>query len=60
MVVGLLHRAGARSAHLHLASFGAIGLCVTLWVRAKTIDQSSAGTPNGARSSSVCGRRCCG
>ncbi|BBC91300.1 hypothetical protein ACFY2H_36225 [Streptomyces griseofuscus] len=43
MVVGLLHRAGARSAHLHLASFGAIGLCVTLWVRAKAIDQEQRG-----------------
>jgi hypothetical protein len=39
MVVRLLHRAGARRAHLHLASLAAIGLCLTLWVRAKTVDQ---------------------
>ncbi|MGA4931130.1 hypothetical protein ACPCBC_12985 [Streptomyces incarnatus] len=43
MVVRLLHRAGVRSAHLHLASFGAIGLCVTLWVRAKSVDQEQRG-----------------
>ncbi|AGP61518.1 hypothetical protein M271_50815 [Streptomyces rapamycinicus NRRL 5491] len=43
MVVRLLHRAGARSAHLHLASLATIGLCVTLWVRAKTVDQEQRG-----------------
>jgi hypothetical protein len=43
MVVGLLHRAGARTAHLHSASLAAIGLCLTLWVRAKTIDQEQRG-----------------
>ncbi|CAL2060098.1 MULTISPECIES: hypothetical protein [Streptomyces] len=43
MVVRLLHRTGARSAHLHLASLGAIGLCVTLWVRAKAVDQEQRG-----------------
>jgi hypothetical protein len=43
MVLRLLHRAGARSTHLHLASLGAIGLCLTLWVRAKTVDQEQRG-----------------
>ncbi|MFF4213239.1 hypothetical protein ACFYZE_28615 [Streptomyces sp. NPDC001796] len=43
MVLRLLRRAGARSDHLHLASLGAIGLCLTLWVRAKTIDQEQRG-----------------
>ena len=43
MVVRLLHRAGARGDHLHLASFAAIGMCLTLWVRAKTIDQEQRG-----------------
>lgn len=43
MVVRLLRRAGARTAHLHLASLGAIALCVTLWVRAKTVDQEQRG-----------------
>ncbi|MGW0087314.1 hypothetical protein [Streptomyces sp. NPDC003393] len=35
----MLHRAGVRGAQLHLASLATIGLCVTLWVRAKTVDQ---------------------
>jgi hypothetical protein len=43
MVVQLLHRAGLRSAHLHLASLATVGLCVTLWVRAKTVDQEQRG-----------------
>lgn len=43
MVVRLLRRAGVRGAHLHLASLGAIGLCLTLWVRAKTVDQEQRG-----------------
>ncbi|MEU3345220.1 hypothetical protein ABZ723_09470 [Streptomyces sp. NPDC006700] len=43
MVVRLLHRAGVRRAHLQLASVGAIGLCLTLWVRAKTVDQEQRG-----------------
>lgn len=43
MVVRLLHRAGARRSHLHLASLSAIGLCLTLWVRAKTVDQEQRG-----------------
>jgi hypothetical protein len=43
MVVRLLHRAGLRSAHLHLASLATIGLCVSLWVRAKTVDQEQRG-----------------
>jgi hypothetical protein len=43
MVVRLLYRAGARSTHLHLASFGAIGLCVGLWLRGKTVDQDERG-----------------
>ncbi|MEU6773256.1 hypothetical protein [Streptomyces sp. NPDC046759] len=43
MVVQLLHRAGARPAHLHSASLAAIGLCLTLWVRAKAVDQEQRG-----------------
>jgi hypothetical protein len=43
MVLRLLHRAGVRSTDLHLASFGAIGLCLTLWIRAKTVDQEQRG-----------------
>lgn len=43
MVVRLLHRVHVRSAHLHLASLCTIGLCLGLWVRAKTVDQDQRG-----------------
>lgn len=43
MFLRLLHQAGLRSTQLHLTSMGAIGLCITLWVRAKTVDQSQRG-----------------
>jgi hypothetical protein len=43
MVVRALHRAGVRSTHLHLTSLGAVGLCLGLWVRAKTVDQDQRG-----------------
>ncbi|MFC4857335.1 hypothetical protein [Actinophytocola glycyrrhizae] len=35
----LLHRAGLRAAHLHVMAGAALGLCVGLWLRAKTVDQ---------------------
>jgi hypothetical protein len=38
-----LHRLGIRSWHLHLASLGSIGLCIGLWIRAKTVDQDERG-----------------
>lgn len=38
-----LRRLGLRSTHLHLSSFGAVGLCIGLWIRAKTVDQSERG-----------------
>jgi hypothetical protein len=38
-----LHERGVRAAHLHAASLGSIGLCVNLWLRAKTIDQDERG-----------------
>ncbi len=34
-----LHRGGVRSTQLHLMSVGAVGLCIYLWLRAKTVDQ---------------------
>lgn len=43
VVVGFLCRAGVRGSYLHLASLGAVGLCLTLWVRAKTVDQEQRG-----------------
>jgi hypothetical protein len=32
-----------RSTHLHLLSLGSIGLCVVLWIRAKTIGEDERG-----------------
>jgi hypothetical protein len=38
-----LHLIGLRSWHLHIASLGSIMLCLSLWIRAKTIDQEERG-----------------
>jgi hypothetical protein len=43
MLTKVLHDAGLRSPHLHAASLASIGLCVTLWIRAKTVDQDERG-----------------
>jgi hypothetical protein len=43
MVTRSAHRIGLRSSHLELLSMGAIGLCVGLWMRAKTVDQDERG-----------------
>ena len=43
MVTKGLHRAGVRSSHGHLASLGSVGLCIALWIRAKTVDQEERG-----------------
>jgi hypothetical protein len=39
MVIKALHDLGLRSPHLHATGLGTIGLCVYLWIRAKTVDQ---------------------
>ena len=38
-----LGRAGVRGTHLYAASLGSIGLCIGLWIRAKTVDQDERG-----------------
>jgi hypothetical protein len=43
MLTKALCDAGLRGWHLHAASLGAIYLCITLWIRAKTVDQSERG-----------------
>jgi len=43
MISKALHSAGLRGDHLHAASLGSIGLCLGLWVRAKTVDQDERG-----------------
>jgi hypothetical protein len=43
MLVRTLHRSGLRGWHFHAMSLGAVGLCLGLWVRAKTVDQEERG-----------------
>jgi hypothetical protein len=43
MLTKALHAAGLRGWQLHSASLGAIGLCIGLWIRAKTVDQDERG-----------------
>ncbi|GAA1881832.1 hypothetical protein GCM10009836_73840 [Pseudonocardia ailaonensis] len=44
MTIGtLLHRAGVRAIHLQAASLGSVGLCIGLWLRAKTVSQEERG-----------------
>jgi hypothetical protein len=38
-----LHDAGLRGWQGHVASLGTVGLCITLWIRAKTVDQDERG-----------------
>jgi hypothetical protein len=38
-----LHRAGVRGWYLHLTSLATVWLCVTLWIRAQTVDQEERG-----------------
>jgi len=42
-VTQTLQRAGVRGSYLHATSLAAIGLCVGLWIRAKTVDQDERG-----------------
>ena len=39
----LVRRLGLPSLPLHAASLGSIGLCIGLWIRAKTVDQEERG-----------------
>lgn len=43
MFTKALGRLGCRGWHLHIASLGAIYLCIGLWIRAKTVDQEERG-----------------
>jgi len=38
-----LHDAGIRGWWLHVTSLTTVWLCVTLWIRAKTVDQEERG-----------------
>lgn len=43
MITSTLHAAGLRGAHFEALSMGAVGLCIALWIRAKTVDQDERG-----------------
>jgi len=43
MLVDALHRVGLRDWQLHGSSLGTVGLCIALWIRAKTVDQEERG-----------------
>jgi hypothetical protein len=43
MLTKTAYRAGLRDWHAQLASLGSIGLCIGLWIRAKTVDQDERG-----------------
>ncbi|MEY2441444.1 MAG: hypothetical protein QOJ46_870 [bacterium] len=43
MITSALHAAGLRSGHLQALSMGTVGLCIALWIRAKTVDQDERG-----------------
>lgn len=43
MLTKRLHDAGLRAWHMQCLSFGSVGLCIALWIRAKTVDQDERG-----------------
>jgi hypothetical protein len=43
VIVETLHRFGARDWQFHALSLGSVGLCIGLWIRAKTVDQDERG-----------------
>jgi hypothetical protein len=43
MITRWLAQAGLRSSHMQFASMGSVGLCIGLWIRAKTVDQDERG-----------------
>ena len=43
MLTKAMHDAGLRGWQLHATSLGSVGLCVVLWIRAKTVDQDERG-----------------
>ncbi|MDQ3723731.1 MAG: hypothetical protein M3376_11885 [Actinomycetota bacterium] len=43
MIAKSLYRVGLRSDQLQVVSMSSVGLCVALWIRAKTVDQDERG-----------------
>jgi hypothetical protein len=42
-MTGVFRRAGLRDSHFQMASLGSVALCLSLWIRAKTVDQDERG-----------------
>jgi hypothetical protein len=42
-LIELLRKTGVRSTYFYLSSLSSIGLCIGLWIRAKTVDQDERG-----------------
>jgi hypothetical protein len=43
MITKMLHAAGLRGDQVQVLSMGSVGLCIALWIRAKTVDQDERG-----------------
>jgi hypothetical protein len=43
MLTRVLHERGLRGWHLQVVSLASIALCISLWIRAKTVDQEERG-----------------
>ena len=43
MLTRFFYKCGLRSWQMHSMSLGSIGLCIGLWIRAKTVDQDVRG-----------------
>jgi hypothetical protein len=43
MLSRTIHERGVKGWHLHSLSLASIGLCIGLWIRAKTVDQDARG-----------------
>jgi hypothetical protein len=42
-MLALMRKAGLRSVYFRVVSLGSVGLCIGLWIRAKTVDQDERG-----------------
>jgi hypothetical protein len=43
LLSAVLHRCGFRAWQMQILSLSAVGLCIGLWIRAKTVDQDERG-----------------
>jgi len=43
MLISAIRAAGLRSDHFQVLSMAGVVLCITLWIRAKTVDQDERG-----------------